>query len=67
MRFAKVLRFGRTRATVGVDLYNMVNSDTTLGYFQTFNPTITTGASAWLRPTSVMHPRFIKIGAQFDF
>ena len=36
MRFAKVLRFGRTRATVGVDLYNLANSDTPLSYNQTF-------------------------------
>jgi hypothetical protein len=67
MRFAKVLRFGRTRATVGLDFYNIANSDTTLTYNQTFIPTITTGASAWLRPTSVLHPRYVKIGAQFDF
>ena len=26
MRFAKILRFGRTRTDVGVDLYNLLNS-----------------------------------------
>jgi hypothetical protein len=67
MRFAKVLRFGRTRATVGIDLYNIANSDTTLTYNQTFIPTVTSGASNWLRPTSVLHPRYMKIGAQIDF
>ena len=68
MRFAKVLRFGRTRATVGVDLYNLANSDTPLGYNQTFIvPDPVNPASKWLRPTSVLHPRYVKIGAQLDF
>jgi hypothetical protein len=68
MRFAKVLRFGRTRATVGVDLYNIANSDTTLTYNQTFIvPDPVNPASKWLRPTSVLHPRYVKIGAQIDF
>jgi len=68
MRFAKVLRFGRTRATVGVDLYNIANSDTPLGYNQTFIvPDPVNPASKWLRPTSVLHPRYVKIGAQLDF
>jgi hypothetical protein len=68
MRFAKVLRFGRTRATVGFDLYNIANSDTPLGYNQTFIvPDPVNPASKWLRPTSVLHPRYVKIGAQLDF
>ena len=69
MRFAKVLRFGRTRATVGIDLYNISNSATPLTYNQTFivpDP-VNTPASRWLRPTSVLHPRYMKISAQLDF
>ena len=31
------------------------------------NPNILTGAAAWLSPTSVLTPRFIKISAQIDF
>ena len=38
MRFAKILRFGRTRTNVGVDLYNVVNSAPVLSYNQTFVP-----------------------------
>ena len=30
MRFAKILRFGRSRTTVGFDVYNLVNSDAVL-------------------------------------
>ena len=27
MRFAKILRFGRTRTDIGVDLYNLLNTN----------------------------------------
>ncbi|HXR43951.1 MAG TPA: hypothetical protein VN759_04035, partial [Pseudolysinimonas sp.] len=59
----KILRFGRTRSTVGLDLYNLTNSDAVLTYNQTFSPTTTT----WLRPNSVLQARFLKISAQVDF
>jgi hypothetical protein len=67
LRFAKILRFGRARYNIGVDLINATNADTILTYNQTFNPAITTGAGAWLAPTSVLTPRFVKLGAQIDF
>jgi hypothetical protein len=67
MRFAKILRFGRMRYNVGVDVFNITNSDATLTYNQTFNPAVTTGSGAWLAPTSVLTPRFVKVGAQIDF
>jgi hypothetical protein len=63
MRFAKIVRFGRTRTTVGFDVYNLVNSDAVLTYNQTFSPTTTT----WLRPNSVLQARFVKFSAQVDF
>jgi len=62
-RVAKILRFGRSRTTVGFDVYNLVNSDAVLTYNQTFSPTTTT----WLRPTSVIQARFVKFSAQVDF
>ena len=67
LRFAKILRFGRMRYNVGIDLINATNSDAILTYNQTFNPAVTTGAGAWLAPTSVLTPRFVKVGAQIDF
>src|SRR3954447_19588592 len=67
LRFAKVLRFGRTRNTIGVDLVNTLNSDAILTYNQAYNPNILSGAAAWLSPTSVLTPRFLKISAQIDF
>ena len=63
MRFAKILRFGRTRTTVGFDVYNITNSAAVLTYNQTFVPTTDT----WLRPNSVLQPRFMKFSAQVDF
>jgi hypothetical protein len=59
-RVAKVLRFGRTRTRVGVDIFNLMNSNVPQGYLQTFGPT-------WLRPTSVMDARFARVSGQIDF
>ncbi len=67
MRFAKILRFGRTRNTIGIDIYNITNSAAILTYNQSFNPAATSGSQAWLAPTSVLTPRFLKIGVQIDF
>ena len=63
MRFAKILSFGRTRTTVGFDVYNLTNSAAILTYNLTFVPTTDT----WLRPNSVLQPRFMKLSAQIDF
>jgi uncharacterized protein YndB with AHSA1/START domain len=60
LRVAKVLRFGRTRTTVGLDVFNALNAATVLGVNQTFG-------AAWLTPTSVVQARFAKISAQLDF
>jgi hypothetical protein len=63
MRFAKILNFGRTRTTVGLDVYNIANAAAILTYNQTFVTTTDT----WLRPNSVLQPRFVKFSAQVDF
>ena len=62
LRVAKILRFGRTRTNVGVDLYNLFNSSAVLTYNQAFNP-----GGRWLVPTTVLSARFAKISASFDF
>ena len=67
LRFAKILRFGRVRNTVGIDVVNALNSDTPLTYNQSFNPAAITGSQAWLAPLSVLTSRFVKISAQIDF
>jgi hypothetical protein len=62
LRVGKVLRFGRTRASIGVDLFNVFNSAAILMYNQAFVPNGT-----WLQPLSILTPRFVKFGAQIDF
>jgi hypothetical protein len=63
VRFAKILRFGRTRTNVGVDVFNVTNGAPVLSYNQSFSLT----TDAWLRPNSVLQARFVKVSAQIDF
>jgi hypothetical protein len=68
LRLAKILRLGRTRTNVGVDIYNVMNRSPVLTYNQTFVPRSPTNPNgSWLTPTSVLQPRFFKISAQIDF
>ncbi len=60
MRIAKLVTFGGTRTNVGIDIYNLLNSNVPLGYITTYGPT-------WGRPNSVLDARFAKISAQFEF
>ena len=63
-----MLRFGGTRTHVGVDMFNVLNSDAILTYNQTFQlPSATLPNGSWLVPQSVLTPRFVKVSAQIDF
>ena len=62
LRVGKNLQFGRWRTNVGVDVFNLINSNAVLTYNQTFAP-----GGAWLIPQSVLTPRFVKVSAQIDF
>ena len=66
-RFAKILKFGRMRTNVGVDIYNILNQAAVLTYNTTYVAPTATAPSNWLAPTSVLTPRFFKISAQIDF
>ena len=59
-RSAKVLRFGRTRTMVSLDLYNACNSSAVQSYNQTYG-------TAWLTPTLVVPARFLMVCGQVDF
>jgi hypothetical protein len=65
MRFAKILRFGSRRMDVGVDLYNLFNSNVITAYQQTYEQR-TNGAS-WLTPTAIAAPRLARINLTFNF
>ncbi len=62
LRISKILRFGRMRTNVGIDIFNLLNSAAVLTYNQTFVPGV-----SWLAPTSVLTPRFVKVGTTIDF
>ena len=62
LRLGKIIKIGRTRTTVGVDIYNLLNSAAILSYNQAF-----IAGGAWLAPTSDMSARFAKLSLQFDF
>ena len=59
MRFGKVLRFGRARSVVSLDMFNALNTDVYITANQNF--------AAFNRPTSILGARVFKISAQFDF
>jgi hypothetical protein len=62
MRFAKVLRFGRTRTNVGFDVYNIFNRNPVITNNFTFVP-----GGTWLRPNSILAARFARFSATVDF
>jgi hypothetical protein len=67
MRFAKVVRFaGRMRADLGVDLYNLFNTNSTTGYDGTYDYGVAAGGE-WLRPTTIVQPRFVRLNVTLDF
>jgi hypothetical protein len=63
LKVAKILRVGRSRMIVGVDVFNAFNSSAVLARQQAYSPTST----AWLTPTSVIDARFAKVSGQIDF
>ena len=65
MRFAKVLRFGRTKTNIGLDVYNLFNSNTATTYETVYDPA--TNGARWLQPTAVLLPRFMRFNVQVDF
>jgi hypothetical protein len=69
MRFAKVLRFGKTRADVGFDLGNVFNTNYATAFENTYqySPDNTLTGGTWNNPTAVYTPRFVRINATFDF
>jgi len=64
VRVSKILQFGRRRANVGVDLFNLFNTNAVYAYFQTLN--LATPAT-YLQPASLVAARFAKVSVQIDF
>jgi hypothetical protein len=58
-RIGKLLRVGRLRTALNVDLFNALNANAVL----TENPNF----AAFRQPTAVLNPRLVKFSAQLDF
>ena len=63
LRVSKILRFGGRRANVGVDLFNLFNTNAVYQY----NTTYSGNGATWLQPSSLVVARFAKLSVQFDF
>jgi len=63
MRFAKILRFGRTRTNVGIDLYNIFNTNTGT----TFNQNFGTDGATYRQEVTLLNPRFLRFNVTVDF
>jgi hypothetical protein len=82
VKFAKNIRFANKRATVGVDVYNVFNSDAVNSYNGTLtgsfvngvwtpavdNPATTANeGNQFMNPTTLVAPRFVRASVQFNF
>jgi hypothetical protein len=65
MRFAKIFRFAARRTDVGIDLYNLFNSNVTTAYQQTYE--YRTNGAAWLTPTGIAAPRLARFHVTVNF
>jgi hypothetical protein len=62
VRLAKPLSIGRWRTTIGIDVFNVLNSSAVLTYNHTYVP-----GGPWLQPLTVMSPRLVRLTAEVDF
>jgi hypothetical protein len=58
-RVGKILRFGRTRTALNVDIYNAFNDNAVLTENASF--------AVFRQPLSVLNPRLVKFSVNFDF
>jgi hypothetical protein len=65
MRFAKILRFASRRVDIGIDLYNLFNSNVTTSYQQTY--LYSDNGKAWLNPTGIAAPRLARFNLTLNF
>ena len=59
---AKILRHGRSRTMVALDIYNALNSSAGLTYNNAFVP-----GAPWPRPNTILTPRFFRITVEIEF
>ncbi len=59
LRIGKVVRFGKTRSVVSMDLYNALNSDATITQNQAY--------ASYQQPVEILNARLIKFSLAFDY
>jgi hypothetical protein len=70
LKFAKNVRFANKRATIGVDIYNLFNSDAIEDYEDAYtpdNPSTPQNENEWGQPAGLVAPRFVRLQLQFNF
>jgi hypothetical protein len=70
VKLAKNIRFAKRRVTVGVDVFNVFNSDAITGYNNNYilPENLAPGEeNPWGTPTSLVNPRFAQFSLQFNF
>jgi hypothetical protein len=69
MRVAKIVRFGSTRADIGVDIANLFNTNYTTTYDNTYQYSVgnTAQGGTWNNPTAIFAPRFVRLNFTVSF
>jgi len=73
LRFAKNIRFGSKRLNLGMDVFNLFNSDAALAYCANFpNPSqnvlgCAQNTQPWASVTNITTPRYARFQMTFDF
>jgi hypothetical protein len=70
MRFAKIFRFGGKRFDIGADLYNLFNKNYATVFDGNYDAVPAAGlgpGGEWLRPTTIVQPRFVRLNVTVDF
>ena len=65
LRLAKIVRFSRYKANVGFDFYNLFNRNTGTAFNQVYD--VASNGASWLRPTTILNPRFARFNVTVDF
>jgi hypothetical protein len=65
IRVNKILRFGRVKTNIGFDFYNLFNANTGTAFNQVYD--VASNGASWLRPTTILNPRFARFNLTVDF
>jgi hypothetical protein len=66
VRVAKIVRLGRTRADIGVDIANVLNTNYTTTFDNTYQYNVPRGGT-WDNPTAILAPRFVRLNFTVNF